>query len=342
MRAAVFQGVGKPMVVETIPDPEPGDHGLVLKVHNCGICGSDLHMTESHSIQPLPAGNVMGHEFSGEIVAIGKALKGQFKEGQRVSGFPYIRCGVCEGCTKGGEYGVCAAGLPVGLGQSQGAYAEYVRIGGTSAHRLPDLVSSEEGALIEPLAVGLHAVDKARMERGATVLVVGAGPVGLAVMLWARFLGARHVIVSERAPGRRENAAKFGATDAIDPNQPLTPQVEKIAGKGPDIIFECVGVPGMLNSLMMEAPRFCTILVAGVCQQPDQIMPLFGIMKELTLQFVLGYRPQDFDYIIDMIAKERVEVAHMITDRVTLDELPAAFEALRKPTTQCKVMLGFK
>ena len=98
----------------------------------------------------------------------------------------------------------------------------------------------------------------------------------------------------------------------------------------------------MLNSLMMEAPRGSTILVAGVCQQPDQIMPLVGIVKELTLQFVLGYRPPDFDYIIDMIAKDRVEVAHMITDRVTLDELPAAFEALRKPTTQCKVMVGFQ
>lgn len=342
MRAAVFKEVGKPMVVETIADPEPGDHGLVLKVHKCGVCGSDLHMTEAHSIQPLPGGSVMGHEFSGEIVAIGSALKGKFKEGQRVAGFPYIRCGVCEACRSGdASFGACTAAMGVGLGQSHGAYAEYVRIGGNGAHALPDIVSFEEGALVEPLAVGLHAVDKAKMERGATVLVIGAGPVGLSVMLWARFLGARHVIVSERAEGRRTTAAKFGATDAVDPAQPLTPQVEKIAGKGPDIIFECVGAPGVLNQLMMEAPRGCTILVAGVCQQMDSILPVLGIVKELTLQFVLGYRPADFDYVIEMIAKDRVEVAHMITDRVTLDDLPAAFEALRKPTTQCKVMVGF-
>jgi 2-desacetyl-2-hydroxyethyl bacteriochlorophyllide A dehydrogenase len=193
--------------------------------------------------------------------------------------------------------------------------------------------------MVEPLAVGLHAVDMAKMARGATVLVVGAGPVGLAVILWAKFLGARHVIVSEKADVRKKMAAKFGATDAIDPSQPLTPQVEKIAGDGPDIIFECVGAPGLINQTMMEAPRGTRIVVAGVCQQPDTIMPLMGIVKELELQFVLGYRPADFDYVIAMIASDRVDVSHMITDIIDLDALPSAFEALRKPSHQCKVML---
>ncbi len=224
-------------------------------------------------------------------------------------------------------------------GPEPGAYAEYVKIGAWGGHRLPDSVSFREGALIEPLAVGLHAVDMAKMARGATVLVIGAGPVGLAVMLWANFLGARHVIVSERAEVRRAMAAKFGATDAIDPNQPLTSQVEKIAGQGPDIIFECVGAPGLINGAMMDAPRGSRIVIAGVCQQPDTIMPLMGIMKELELQFVLGYRPADFDYVIDMIASDRIDVSHMVTDIVGLDDLPAAFEALRKPTHQCKVLL---
>jgi len=342
MRAAVFKGVGQPLVIETVEDPAPKPHQLLLKVHHCGICGSDLHMTEAHSIQPLPAGSVMGHEFSGEIVGVGTALKGKFREGQRVAGFPYIQCGECDACRRGDlTFGACTGAVGIGLGQHHGAYAELVTIGGNGAHLLPDIVSFEEGALVEPLAVGLHAVDMAKMERGATVLVVGAGPVGLAVMLWARFLGARHVIVSEMAENRRATAARFGATDAIDPKKPLTPQVEAIAGKGPDIIFECVGAPGLLNAVMMEAPRGAKIVVAGVCQQMDQILPLIGIVKELTLQFVLGYRPADFDYVIEMIAKDRVEVAHMITDRIALDDLPAAFEALRKPTTQCKVMVEF-
>jgi threonine dehydrogenase-like Zn-dependent dehydrogenase len=169
--------------------------------------------------------------------------------------------------------------------------------------------------------------------------VIGAGPVGLAVMLWAKFLGARHVIVSEKAERRAKMAARFGATHAVDPAKAVMPQVEAIAGRGPDIIFECVGAPGLINEVMMMAPRSCKIVIAGVCQQMDMIMPLVGIVKELNLQFVLGYRPPDFDYVIEMIAKDRIDVDHMITDVVNLDGLPAAFEALRKPVTQCKVML---
>ena len=271
---------------------------------------------------------------------MGKSATHLWKPGDRVAGFPYYCCGdasPCKNFTLGS--GACAKGVSIGLGQSPGAYAEFVRVGASGAYRLPDSVSFREGAMVEPLAVGLHAVDMAKMPRGATVLVIGAGPVGLATMLWANFLGARHVIVSEMAENRRAMAAKFGATASVDPSQPLTPQVEKIAGKGPDIIFECVGVPGLLGSTMMEAPRGARIVIAGVCQQPDTIMPLMGIVKELELQFVLGYRPADFDYVIAMIASDRIDVSHMVTDVVDLNALPSAFEALRKPTHQCKVML---
>jgi len=339
MRAAVFKGVGKPLVIETVDAPKCGPTDLILKVCNCGICGSDLHMTEASSIQPLPSGSVMGHEFAGEVVEVGSAVKGKWKSGDRVAAFPYIRCGECAGCRDGSGFSVCEKGVSIGLGQSHGAYAEFVRIGASSAHRLPDNVNFQEGAMIEPLAVGLHAVDKAQMPRGATVLVIGAGPVGLSVMLWAKFLGARHVIVSDRAPVRAKMAARFGATDAVDPSKPLIPQVEAIAGRAPEYIFECVGAPGLLNEVMMMAPRNCKIIVAGVCQQMDMILPLMGVVKELTLQFVLAYRPADFDYVIDMIASDRVDVQHMITDVVKLDELPTAFDALRKPVNQCKVML---
>jgi 2-desacetyl-2-hydroxyethyl bacteriochlorophyllide A dehydrogenase len=340
MRAAVFREMGKPLVIEPIGDPEPGPRDLILKVKNCGICGSDLHMTEATSVMPIALGSVMGHEFAGEVVAVGSAAGNEWKTGDRVGGFPYICCGEASPCRNLSlGHSVCSKGISIGLGQSPGAYADYVRIGAWGAYRLPDSVSFREGAMVEPLAVGLHAVDMARMPRGATVLVIGAGPVGLSVMLWAKFLGARHVIVSERAEVRRAMAARFGATDAIDAAQPITPQVEKITGAPPDIIFECVGAPGLINATMMEAPRGCRIVIAGVCQQPDTIMPLMGIVKELELQFVLGYRPADFDYVIAMIASDRVDVDHMITDVVDLDTLPAAFEALRTPTHQCKVML---
>lgn len=342
MRAAVFKEAGRPLMVETLETPTPGPRDLILKVRACGICGSDLHMSEAGTMMPLPSGSVMGHEFSGEVVAIGSAVKGEWKEGARVAGFPYLCCGDASPCVNVG-YGAttCAKGMPIGLGQSHGAYAEYVRIGSSSANRLPDVVSFEEGALVEPLAVGLHAVDKGRVTRGETVLIIGAGPVGLAVALWAKFSGARHVIVSEHAPARIKMAATFGATDVIDPARPLTDQVEKIAGKGPDVIFECVGNPGMLNEAMMAAPRHARIVVAGVCQGMDTIMPLVGIMKELNVQFVLGYTAQEYAFVIDMIAKDRIEAMAMVTDRISLDALPEAFEALRKPSTQCKVMIGF-
>ncbi|MEJ1967663.1 MAG: alcohol dehydrogenase catalytic domain-containing protein [Rhizomicrobium sp.] len=339
MRAAVFKELSRPLAIETIADPVPGPTDIVLKVKTCGICGSDLHMTEPGTIMPLPPGAVMGHEFAGEVMEVGKAVTHLWKPGDRVAGFPVICCGEHTPCLNLSGRGQCAKMVPVGLGASPGGYAEYVRIGSGSGYRLPANVSFREGAMVEPLAVGLHAVDMAKLARGATVLVIGAGPVGLATMLWAKFLGARHVIVSEKAEVRKAMAARFGATDAIDPGQPLTPQVEKIAGKAPDVIFECVGNPGMLMSVMAEAPRGGRIVVAGVCQKPDTIMPLIGIMKELELQFVLGYRPADFDYVIAMIAADRVDVGHMVTDIVDLDGLPAAFEALRKPSHQCKVML---
>lgn len=340
MRAAVFQEMSKPLVIETLPDPEPGPTDIILTVKNCGICGSDLHMTEPASVMPLALGSVMGHEFAGEVVAVGKDAGTRWKIGDRAAGFPYICCDAQNPCTNfSPSRQTCGKGISIGLGQSHGAYADYVRIGSSGGYRLPDAVSFREGALVEPLAVGLHAVDMAKMDRGATVLVIGAGPVGLAVMLWANVLGARHVIVSERAQNRRTMAATFGATAAIDPNRPLTEQVEKIAGQAPDIIFECVGAPGLIGSTMMEAPRGAKIVIAGVCQQPDTIMPLMGIVKELDLQFVLGYRPADFDYVIAMIASDRIDVASMITDIVDLNGLPEAFEALRHPLHQCKVML---
>lgn len=340
MRAAVFQGAGRGLAVEAIATPDPGPHQLILQVRACGVCGSDLHMTEAHSSIVLPPGAVMGHEFSGEVAAVGGALKGRFKEGDRVVGFPYL-CGCRTPCPDPGYNGDrCPTGLPIGLGQHNGAFAEYVRIGGTGAYGLPDNVSFEEGALVEPLAVGLHAVEKGKVQRGDTVLIVGAGPVGLAIAQWCRFSGARRVIVSERAPARQRLAERFGASDVLDPAAPLMAQVQAIAGKGPDVIFECVGLPGMIDQMMRIAPRGCRIVVAGLCQGTDTITPLRGVMKELTLQFVVAYTSREFGMVIDMIARDRIDATALITDRVTLDELPDAFERLRTPAGQCKVMVG--
>src|ERR1051325_147657 len=213
MRAAVFREMSKPLVIETVPDPKAGAHDIILKVKNCGICGSDLHMTEPTSAMPLALGSIMGHEFAGEVIEVGSAVKHLWKAGDRLAGFPVICCGDHTPCINFGLRGTCSKMLSVGLGASPGAYAEYVRIGAGSGYKLPANVSFQEGAMVEPLAVGLHAGDMAKMPRGA-----GRG--ALAAMIGASFLGARNVIVSEKAEVRRLRAAKFAPPDAIDPGEP--------------------------------------------------------------------------------------------------------------------------
>lgn len=339
MRAAVFKERGRPLQIEEVADPSAGPHDLILKVRDCGLCGSDLHLTESTSALPLPPGAILGHEFAGEVVEIGAAVKHLWCLGDRVAGFPAICCGDSSPCSNKIRRFSCQRMLTIGLGTAPGAYAEYVRISAGSAHRLPEPLSFREGALVEPLAVGLHAVQKARLARGATVLILGAGPVGLATALFARLKGARHVIVSEKAAIRRELATRLGATATLDPARPLLPQVQDLAGAAPDVVFECVGTPGMLDTAMAEAPHGGQVVVLGVCQQPDTIRPLLGIAKELTIQFVLAYTPADFDAVIELLSAGRIDVRPLITEVVDLAGLPAAFEALRVPSQKCKVLL---
>ncbi|UCE87022.1 MAG: alcohol dehydrogenase catalytic domain-containing protein, partial [Deltaproteobacteria bacterium] len=332
MRAAVFHEPGQPLSIEEVPDPAPGPGDLVLRVRGCGICGSDLHIADLPGA--LPAGSVMGHEFSGEVAEVGAAVRGRFRAGERVCALPFIACGTCEHCLSGDGIR-CPEIHATGLGPIPGAYAEYVRVSAVETLRLPESVGFREGATVEPLAVGLHAVNEARLEPGEDVLVVGAGPIGLATTLWARFRGARHVIVSERVPSRLALAAAFGATDAIDASQQEVPRAfETAAGKGPDVIFECVGLPGLIQQCIAMATPRSRIVVAGVCMQPDTLIPGMAVVKGLSLRFVLGYRRQDFALTLDMLAAERIRSAPMITDTVALDGFVAAFEALKRPTQQ--------
>jgi (R,R)-butanediol dehydrogenase/meso-butanediol dehydrogenase/diacetyl reductase len=337
MKAAVFHAPGKPLTIEDVPDPQATGSDLVLQVKGCGICGSDLHAAD----QPpgLPTGTVMGHEFAGEVVEVGPDVRGKWKVGDRVVAQPFIGCGRCQHCLAGD--GVrCLEMKATGLGGVPGAYAEYVRVGDAESLRLPDSVGWHGGALVEPLSVGLHAVNEAALAPGENVLVVGAGPIGLATALWARFQGARSVVVSEKAAGRLALAEKFGATATIDASKEMVATAfAKEAGGPPDVIFECVGVPGMIQQCVGLAPARGRVVVVGVCMQPDTFFPGMAIIKEVTLKFVVAYRNSDFRLTIDMLDAERITGEGMVTDVVSLDSFADAFEALKKPTTQCKVML---
>ena len=343
MKAAVFHGAGQALAIETVPDPEPGPGDLVLKVHSCGICGSDLHMADIHDagggIPPLPKGTVMGHEFSGEIVAIGSDVQGSWQTGTRVTAMPMIGCGKCLACLSGKPLR-CAGGQGIGLGQVAGAYAEYIRVGASESFRLPESVDYQAGAMVEPLAVGLHAVNTARLQRSDSVLVMGAGPIGLAVATWCRFFGARHVVVSDLVKSRLDRAADFGATDCIEAaHEDVASRAAAIAGGAPNVVFDCVGVPGSQLLAMHYAPADGRVMVVGVCMQLDHLMPVLAITKELQVNYVLAYRHQDFAFTVEMLASGRIDPHPMLSGTVGFDGFPAAFEALKTSKAECKVML---
>ena len=221
-----------------------------------------------------------------------------------------------------------------------GAYGEYVLMGAPLLLRVPDNVPDRVAATTEPCAVGLHAVREARLQPGERVLVMGAGPIGLMTLLWLKEQGAGHVAVSEFAAPRRELAARLGADLVLDPASESVATRLTQAGGPPEVVFECVGVEGTLQQAMDLVARRGRVVVVGVCMPEDRIRPMTGINKHLTLQFVLGYTPEEFKETLEALGSGRVDPSVLVTRTVTLDELPDAFRSLSDPT-DCKVMLEF-
>ncbi|MSR14797.1 MAG: alcohol dehydrogenase [Gammaproteobacteria bacterium] len=337
MRAAVFRAAGEPLAIEPVAGPSLGIGELLIAVKCCGICGSDLHMAELHSpaggMSPLPRGSVMGHEFTGEIVEVSPQAAASWRVGERVTALPYIACGGCHACLAGQGYR-CAQVRYTGIGNLPGGYAEFLRIGAAETLRLPDGVDWQRGALVEPMAVGLHAVNAARLVAGDAVLVLGAGPIGLATALWCRYFGARHVIVCDKVPERLGATA----TIAID-REEVVGRFKRIAGTRPAVVFECVGVPGMQQLAMDYAPAGGRIIIVGVCMATDHIEPVKAISKELTVNYVFMYRRQDFELAIDLLDRERIDPSAMLTATVGFDAFPGVFESLKTDKRACKVML---
>ena len=340
MKAAVFKEIGQALAVETVADPVPESSELVMKVSFCGICGTDLHATRE-GLTTACCGQILGHEYVGEIVEVGKDAQGDWQVGDRVCAMPFIACGHCLPCAAG-RFFECANKKVSGV-DDQGGFAEYVTTGCRETILLPDNLDMESAALVEPLAVGIHAVRMADVKAGSRVMVIGAGPIGLCVALWCRFFGAREVVVTEVANTRAELAHKMGATAVIHPDlttgaEGLLQQFADVAGGAPDVIFECVGAPGLLQQCIEMAPYGGKIIPVGVCEQPDAIMPFFGLVKELQIQFAIAHTLYDFETCVAMLAEGRIDVSPMVTDIVSLDDMPAAFEALRTPSHQCKVL----
>lgn len=343
MKAAVFHRSGMPLAIENVADPEPGPNDLILKVCACGICGTDLHWSEVNNEESgwrdLHPGSIMGHEFAGEIVEIGRQARGGWKIGDRVCAMPQMGCAACPECLAGRPHR-CPNATGRGGRDNPGAYSEYTRIGVQETVLLPESVSFAQGALVEPLAVGLHAVKRARLKPGDTVLIIGGGPVGLSVAVWCHFFGTRHVVVSDLIMSRAEQATNFGATAAIDASkEDVTERFMQITGAAPSVVFDAVGVPGSMQVAIDQAPNYARVVVVGLCMVADHFNPAAAVLKEVDIAFCFCYERVDFDMAVDMLAQGRIDVEGMVTHSVGFDEFSQAFEALKKPSDQIKVML---
>ena len=336
MRAAAFKKQNEVGIID-VPQPKPGPGEVVLKVHNCGICGSDLHAVQFGTLRP---DSIMGHEFCGQIHEVGAGVRG-FEIGERVASLPWIICGECDACARGEGYH-CRSNRVLGLGQLPGGYAEYVMCGERSLLKLPEQVSSREGALVEPLSVGLHGVNRAGIKPGAGCVVMGAGPIGLAALTWCKAKGADPIIVSELAAGRADLALKLGATEVVNPTQHKpADRMRELTGRPPELVIECIGVKGTLGAAIDIAGTHGRVVVIGACLEPDTIVPMRCLMKEVSVEFAIGYTKAEFGETIDALASGRVKASSMITDIIGLDEVPAMFDALRQPGNRAKVLVEF-
>jgi (R,R)-butanediol dehydrogenase/meso-butanediol dehydrogenase/diacetyl reductase len=328
MKAAVFRAIGEPLSLETVPDPSPRKHEIVFKVERCGICGSDLHITE----HPMALGQVLGHEYAGEVVEVGSAVKG-VKIGDRVAAMPVTGCGECSYCLAG-EPSWCANRQLRG-----GGYGQFAVASGHECVALPPDLSMDDGALVEPLSVGLHGVELAELKPNAKVLIIGAGPIGLATAFWSERLGAGKIAVTARSDRRAGLAMEMGATAFVPGTDRLDDAVQEALGGRPDVVFECVGARGMIDQSTRLVRGHGTVVVLGICWTDDTFTPFRALNEEIRIQFSAFYHRRDFQTSIDMLSAGHVAPRAMITDTVGLDDLPPTFEALRNRTHQCKVMV---
>jgi 2-desacetyl-2-hydroxyethyl bacteriochlorophyllide A dehydrogenase len=338
MRAAVMRR--SELVVDTLPDPEPGSGEVLVRTLACGICGSDLHALK-HAAKLVEAAResgapfaldpsrdvVMGHEFCAEVVDFGPDTQRTLRPGTRVVSMPLA---------------VGATGVQ-GIGYSNdypGGYGELMVLSELFLLPVPDGLATEHAALTEPMAVGVHAVAKGRLEPGDAPLVIGCGPVGLAVVAALTLRGVEPIVAADFSPRRRALARQLGAHVVVDPAaaRPIDAW-QTAAGARPAVIFECVGVPGLLDQLMRDAPREARVVVAGVCMEDDRIRPMLGINKELSVQFVLGYAPDEFAGTLAHIAEGRIPVEPLITGRVGVEDVPRAFHELARPEAHAKILV---
>jgi threonine dehydrogenase-like Zn-dependent dehydrogenase len=328
--------------VEDVQDPVPGSGDALVAVRACGICGSDLHalryapnMKEMMEATGAPSpfdpdrDYVMGHEYAVEVLELGPDTAGvPAKPGDLVVSMPIAL----------GPTGI----EPIGYSNRYGGgYAERMLVTAGMCLKVPDGLDARRAALTEPMAVGLHTVNKSRIAPGESALVLGCGPIGLAVVASLHAKGIEPVVAADFSPRRRALAREMGAHEVVDPaSEPAIAVWQRVdGGRHPLVIFEAVGVPGMLEAAMRDAPPQSRVVVVGVCMEHDRIQPMVGIVKELEVLFCFGYDPLEFQGTLESIADGRLRVDPLITGVVGVEGVPAAFRALADPEDQVKILV---
>jgi (R,R)-butanediol dehydrogenase/meso-butanediol dehydrogenase/diacetyl reductase len=330
MRAAVFHAPGR-ITIDTFPDPEPAPDGLVVKVARCGICGADVSMTSGGGFD-YPLGLHLGHECAGEVVAVGREVAG-VRVGDRVACMPASGCGVCE---------ICRDGRPILCRSPRlhgGGFADYMTPLARSVTVLPQSLSFADGALVEPIACGLHALRQAGLRGGERVLVLGAGAMAIAAVFWARRLGASRIVAASRSAHRRETVLAMGA-DAVVSFEAEEPEaLLRALGGPPDVVVECVGKPGMLSRAIAEARIGGTVISMGMCAQAEPMIPAACAYKEVRLLFPVAYSEAEFAETARAFDALSVRPEIIVGDVIALEAVPATIESLRAGRRSLKIQV---
>lgn len=375
MKAVVCQN--EKLEVADLPEPVPGLGQVRLKVVRCGICGSDLHARHGsdawadmaakagyngfgRSDQPI----VFGHEFTGEVLDYGPGCRRRTPKGKNVVALPLLR----------GANGVDALGFSL---HAPGAYAEQTLVSESMMLPVPNGLPADVASLTEPMTVALHAVRRGEVKKNSVAIVIGCGPVGLGIILMLKAAGVKNIVASDTSPGRRALATTCGADVVVDPTEasPFTARknghiikmstalnlavggLEKLSslpigwwhsmrvfellGMKPKypVIFECVGAPGMIESIIQGAPLFSRIVVVGMGTAPNHLTPFVASKKEIDLRFVGTYGPLEFRDTLHMLANGKVDPRPLITGTVGLNGVNDAFTALRDPEKHAKILI---
>jgi len=332
MKAAIYPGNGAELQIQDVNEPIAGSNDLVIKVHRCGVCGTDLHMTEGHAWQ-FPSGCIPGHEFAGEVVDIGYDVK-SFKKGDLITALPSTGCGHCVACNAG-NFVLCHNGPGV-----LGGFAEYMSIPHHVALKLPEHLGAADGALIEPLAVGLYGVRLANMAKGDNVLIMGAGVVALCAAYWAKHFGANRVVILSRSEWRKDMAIAMGADAVVLQSDSSDADIQEIFNGKADIVFECIGQPKQLMQAVNFARVLGKVVSLGFCTQPESVTPAIIGYKGVSMYFPVGYTLADFQYAADAMDKGHVDPKVMITSLQPLDDIAAIFSLLRGANRETKIHIS--